>query len=91
MSRRHLEDLQSDLLAKAVDAMDAAAFRGVQLEGTGSTKSKTAFLDAVTSQLAARGIDILSHPLAQFTERDPGLLLLRRQPQPHPHIPPAHR
>lgn len=69
MSRRHLEDQQSLLLADSALAIEAASSRGVQLEGPGSTKSKTEFLNVTISQLAARGVDILSHPLAQFTEK----------------------
>jgi hypothetical protein len=69
MSRRHLEDQQSLLLADSALAIEAASSHGVQLEGTGSAKSKAEFLNATISKLADRGIDILSHPLAQFTEK----------------------
>jgi DNA polymerase I-like protein with 3'-5' exonuclease and polymerase domains len=69
MSRRHLEDLQANLLTQATQAIDAAQAHGLQLEGPGSAKSKTAFLDVTNALLADRGIDVLSHPLAQFTEK----------------------
>jgi len=69
MSRKNLEHLQFGLLTQATQAMDAAQACGVQLEGTGSAKSKASFLDATISLLASRGIDVLSHPLAQFTEK----------------------
>jgi DNA polymerase I-like protein with 3'-5' exonuclease and polymerase domains len=69
MSRKDLDNLQSTLLIQASDAMAKAESHGVQLEGTGSTKSKTEFLNVTNGLLSARGVDILSHPLAQFTEK----------------------
>jgi len=69
MSRKDLENLQSTLLTQASDAMAKAESHGVQLEGTGSAKSKTEFLNVTNGLLSSRGVDILSHPLAQFTEK----------------------
>lgn len=69
MSRKDLDNLQSTLLIQASDAMAKAESHGVQLEGTGSAKSKTEFLNVTNGLLSSRGVDILSHPLAQFTEK----------------------
>ena len=69
MSRKCLSDMRETLLIASDLAMKSAEQHGVQLEGTGSAKSKAAFLDECVQKLASRNIDILSHPLAQFTEK----------------------
>ena len=69
MSRAALSDMRETLLIASDLAMKSAEHHGVQLEGTGSAKSKAAFLDECVQKLALRNIDILSHPLAQFTEK----------------------
>ena len=69
MSRTALSDMRETLLIASDLAMKSAEHHGVQLEGTGSAKSKAAFLDECVQKLALRNIDILSHPLAQFTEK----------------------
>lgn len=69
MSRESLSDMRETLLIASDLAMKSAEHHGVQLEGTGSAKSKAAFLDECVQKLALRNIDILSHPLAQFTEK----------------------
>jgi hypothetical protein len=69
MSRESLSDMRETLLIASDLAIKSADHHGVQLEGEGSAKSKTAFLDSCVNKLAARNIDILSHPLAQFTEK----------------------
>lgn len=69
MSREALSNMRETLLIASDLAMKSAEHHGVQLEGTGSAKSKAAFLDECVQKLAARNIDILSHPLAQFTEK----------------------
>lgn len=69
MSRPMLETRQALLQRKADLAIAQAGRLGLLLEGTGSSKSKEAFLDVTISKLAALGVDILSHPLTQFTEK----------------------
>lgn len=69
MSREALSDMRETLMIASDLVIKSAAHHGVQLEGEGSAKSKTAFLDSCVNKLAARNIDILSHPLAQFTEK----------------------
>ena len=69
MSRRDLQ-LQYDACKITSDMCIADADNlGLQLEGKGSHVSKKKFLEACTSALAVNGIDILSNPLAQFTEK----------------------
>lgn len=69
MSRADLQ-VQYDTCKISSDLCIAqAADLGLQLEGTGSHVSKKKFLEACTSALAVNGIDILSNPLAQFTEK----------------------
>lgn len=69
MSREDLSDIRETMLIASDLAIKSAEHHGVQLEGTGSAKSKAAFLDECVQKLASRNIDILSHPLAQFTEK----------------------
>jgi hypothetical protein len=69
MSREDLGDMKEAMLVCSGLAISSAEHHGVQLEGTGSAKSKTAFLDECVQKLASRNIDVLSHPLAQFTEK----------------------
>lgn len=69
MDTKALSSMKETLEKKSTEEILVAESQGVQLEGTGSAKSKAAFLDACIQKLAARGIDILSHPLAQFTEK----------------------
>lgn len=69
MDRAALSDMRETMLDTAHGATKKAEDNGVQLEGTGSAKSKDAFLDTCIQKLAIRNVDILSHPLAQFTEK----------------------
>lgn len=69
MSRPMLETRQALLQRKADLAIAQAGRLGLLLEGTGSSKSKEAFLDVTISKLSSLGVDILSHPLTQFTEK----------------------
>ena len=69
MSRHDLDIMKKHLLATSDTQIQLATTHNVQLEGTGSSKSKTAFLDNCIQKLAARNIDILTHPLARFTEK----------------------
>lgn len=69
MDTRMLETRKQQLLIKSNKASALSQALGLLLEGTGSSKSKTEFLDVTIARLSALGVDILSHPLLQYTEK----------------------